>query len=279
MLAEITPPTTWKEQFAFWASLVLTLITIAGIAVKGFRRPKISMRLSPDAFFRLGEFGEALFCNSVLLAWNGPVIIIGARATLEKTDEPMKSFPFKVLQVGEKVKGLGSLPEHYFHSGSAISHLAESFPQRVLYFCVQESYEDRSRRAVNAFTNEVLNYKQEILTQAPNTSQDELLSLRQDLLRKVNQIVDSNLSKLMELVQLEPGQYKLSLKVDYQNPKSRIFQKTSTVCSSITFSIGSDVKDILRDNLRQFLLIVATNLLQDTQTPLPYPEYYPLNVK
>lgn len=274
-----SPILTWMATFAFWASLVLTVLKIVELVVIAVRAPRLDLRLTPEIFFRLNDFGETLFCNSVLLAWNGPVLIVGARAILEKTDSPTKSFPFKVVQYGQKVKGEGPLPDHYFHSRSAITHLAESKPEQALYLCVQEKYEDQSRKLIEEFRKQVLDYKQIVLAKAATLPPDGKDTLRQEILGTVNQLVDKNLPLMMELIQLEPGEYKLSFEVDHQNPKSRIFFRKRTSRSAIQFSIGADVRDIFRVNLRQVLLVDATNLILDQQAPITYPEYQPLRVR
>jgi hypothetical protein len=129
---------SWMLLFAFWASLALTLLKIGELLIAATRRPRLDLHLTQDVFFRLIDAGECVFCNSVLLAWNGPLVIVDSTVKLEKTDSPTKTFPLKILQVGEKVKSTGPLPEHFFRSSSPISHVAESEPQRVLYLCVQE---------------------------------------------------------------------------------------------------------------------------------------------
>lgn len=266
-------------KFAFWASATLSVLKILEVVAKILRSPRLDARLTPDVFFRLNDFGETLFCNSVLLSWNGAVVIVDTRATLDKTDSPRKSFPFKVLQFGQKVKGAGPLPDHYFHSRSAISHVAESKPTQSLYLCVQEKYEDMSRKAVGTFQKEVLEYKQQVLGKAAKLPAENKDALRQEILGNVNQIVDKNLPLMMELIQLEPGQYMLTLEVDYRNPRARWFRRKTTVRSSIEFSIGQDVREHFRVNLRQTLLVGATNLLLDQQSPITYPEYQPTQVR
>jgi hypothetical protein len=279
MPPETQPILPWMVKFAFWASVILTVFKIVELAVNIARTPRLDLRLTPDVFFRLTDFGETLFCNSVLLSWNGPIVIVETHPTLDKIDSPTKSFPFKVLQFGQKVKGAGPLPDHYFHSRSAISHLAESKPQQALYLCVQEKYEDKSRKALANFQKEVLEYKQEVLVKAAALPAEGKDTFQKEILGKVNQIVDKHLPLMMEVVQLEPGQYRLSLEVDYQNPKSRLVRRKRTIQSSIEFSIGTDVRDHFRVNLRQTLLVGATNLLLDQQTTITYPEYQPLQVR
>lgn len=275
------PPETqqilpWMVKFAFWASVILTVFKIVELIVRFVRTPRLDVRLTPDVFFRLNDWGETLFCNSVLLSWNGPIVIVETRAILDKIDSPTKSFPFKVIQFGQKVKGAGPLPDHYFHSRSAICHLAESKPKQSLYLCVQEKYEDKSREAIENFRKEVLEYKQEVLAKAATLQPEGKDPLRQEVLGMVNKIVDKNLPLMMELIQLEPGQYRLRLEVDYKNPKARIICRKTTVPSSIEFLVGKDVRDHFRVNLRQSLHVAATNLILDQQSTVIYPEYQPL---
>jgi hypothetical protein len=266
--------------FAFWTSLILAVLKIVEFAVKATSFPRLDARLTSDVFFRLTEFGESLFCNSVLLAFNGPLLITNTRVTLTKTDGAVKVFPFAVLWFGEKVKGSGPLAEHFFPTASSIKHIAALEPQRVLYMCAQQQYRDASQRAINEFRKQVLEYKQELLQSAAGAPLSNQQSLQQDALRRLTGLVEHHLPGMMELVQLEAGKYKLLLQVDYRNPQPRILRsRTKTAQSSITFVIGSEIRDLFRVNLRQTLLQTATSLILDQQIFIPYPEYQPLEVK
>jgi hypothetical protein len=270
----------WMVYFAFWASLILGVFKIVEFAVRATRFPRLDARLTSDVFFRLTDFGESLFCNSILLSFNGPVLITSTRVTLTKTDSAVKVFPFAVLLFGEKVKGSGPLAEHFFPTASSIRHIAALEPQTVLYMCVQQQYRDASQRAIYEFRKEVLNYKQELLQSAASAPLSNQQSLQQDALRRLTELVEAHLPGMMELVQLEPGKYKLLLQVDYRNPQARVLHSvTKTAQSSITFVIGTEVRDLFRVNLRQALLQTATTLILDQQMFIPYPEYQPLEVK
>lgn len=270
----------WMVYFAFWASLILALLKIIELAVRATRFPRLDARLTSDVFFRLTDVGESLFCNSVLLAFNGPVLITSTRVILTKIDNAVKVFPFAVLWFGEKVKGTGPLAEHFFPTASSINYVPELEPQRVLYMCAQQQYRDASQRAINEFRRQILDYKQELLRTAAGVPISNQPSLQQDALRRVGELVETHLPGMMELIQLESGRYSLGVQVDYKNPKSRMFsRRTKTAQSSITFSIGTEVRDLFRVNLRQVLLQTATNLILDQQTVFPLPEYQPLEVQ
>src|SRR5438270_819125 len=128
MTASPTPPPTvpsagmahWMILAAFWISVILALIKVAEVIYSITRAPRLDMRLTEDVFFRLNQLGECLFCNAVMLGWDGPSLVDGCRIILEKTDSVVKTFPFKVLHVGEKVKGSGALADHYFPGTSTL---------------------------------------------------------------------------------------------------------------------------------------------------------------
>lgn len=272
-MAVFDPKSEWVVLFAFWASLVLTLLKIGEVVSSALRQPKLDLHLTQDVFFRLTEFGEALFCNPVLLAWNGPVLISGVTARLNRTGSPQKSFPLKVLAFGEKVKGQGPLPDHYFHTKSPIAHIAESTPQRAVYLCVQEEYHDRTKRAVDAFRQSILDYKASLLKKAGASQVDN-----QEVVRGLVSAVDAGLSNLMDIVQLEPGRYELVVEVEYCNPTSRLTRFKRRSQSSISFVVDDNVRDYLRTNLREALMTGATNIVLDREQVFHYPEYQPTEI-
>src|ERR1700730_10183925 len=138
----------WMAQFAFWTSLILAAVKLWEFGVQASKRPKLHLTLAPALFFRLTTlWGEALFCNPVFIASNGPVLILRASGTLRKTKAVEKTFPIKVLEFGEKVRGAGPIADHYFHSKSAISYIPAAEPQRAVLLCVQEQYIEPFQRA------------------------------------------------------------------------------------------------------------------------------------
>src|ERR1700737_1772644 len=95
-----TPPELplWMAQFAFWASLALGTIKIWELGARLLKRPRLDLKLAPELLFRLTTlWGEALFCNPVFIASNGPVLILRETGTLRKTKVVEKAFPIRVL--------------------------------------------------------------------------------------------------------------------------------------------------------------------------------------
>ena len=155
-LMATTGMTQWMVQIAFWTSVILALIKLGEVIFSITRFPRLDVRLTEDVFFRLNALGECLFCNVAILGWNAPSLVTDCRITLKKTDNVVKTFPFKVLQVGEKVKGPGPLPDHYFSGASPLRYIPESKPETILYLSIQKGYQDRTRELGSNFQNQVL---------------------------------------------------------------------------------------------------------------------------
>jgi hypothetical protein len=267
----------WMIQFAFWASLVLTILKLLELIQRATLQPHLDLRLTREVFFRLIDAGEALFCHAVLLARNGAVLVCETNATLKKLDRPEKTFPLKVVAFGEKVKGTGPLSDFYFHSTSPLAHVPEALPQRPVYLCVQEQYHDRTQAAVTRFQKNVLDLKERLETELA-ANQVRSTEDNVEMLRGINPIVDNSLTEIMDIVQLEPGRYQLTLQVGYQNPSSRFWRRKKDVKSMITFIVDPQVREVLRSRLRNTLTTGASNtLLGQTQTII-YPEYQPLEI-
>ena len=256
----------WAQYFAFFASLVLGVLKIW----ESLRHPKLSVALTKETFFRIIDSGEALFCNAILLAQGGPVLVTSVAATLKKTDQPQKTFPLEILQFGEKTKGANVTAEHFFFTSSPLVHIPAGVPQRTVYFCVQSKYRDLIRGAATGFPNEVLALKYAMIERGEQVARTEIL-------KQLQHIVNDYASRTMEQIQIEPGTYVLTLIVQYEKPEARI-RKRKMAESNISFKVPEDVKAVLRNLVRQTLSVAAENLLLDTTRPVVFPEYTPIEV-
>ena len=270
----------WMAQFAFWASLALVAIKLWEFGARLLKRPKLDLKLAPELFFRLTTlWGEALFCNPVFIASNGPVLILRAAGTLRKTKAVEKAFPIRVLEFGEKVNGQGTFPDHYFRSKSAISYIPEAQPQRAVFLCVQDQYIEPFQRASNAFQQDVLKIRDQALLSAPKAATDQDKErIKQDILRELGECADRQLPAMMDLVQLEPGDYELTIRIDYKNPKAKFWKAIRSTESMISFVVEPSVRGVWRSTLRGMLLASGYNILYNRTDPVTFPEYYPLRI-
>jgi hypothetical protein len=273
--------------FAFIASLLLTLLKIWEIIYSGLARPTLNLRLTMDAFFRVTDWGEAFFCTPVLLAWKGPLLILDAQATMTKTNDPKKHVRLEILAFGEKVRGATLFADHYFPSKSPLTYIPESIPHRAVYLCVPKDYRVKTEATIAEFRTSVLKYKTDTIHLLATTQPaPDQAQMRKQVASEIENFVDTAQNKLMDYVQLEPGQYKFTLTLGYKSPAStfatRILSyfvnERSEATSHITFSVGPEVRDHLRAGLRQTLTGYAQNWLFDRTETVPYAEYQPLDV-
>ena len=263
-------------NFAFWASLVLTAFKIGSF----LKRPSLDLRLAPELFFRISDFGECLFSNPIYLAWNGPVLITQASAELNKTGSKSKKCPYLIHNFGEKTKGNSLRPDFYFHSVSPIQHVDESKPQRVVYMLIEDSQRLQIREKFRQLQQHALTIKENAKreygekTQIPNS--DEILL--KSVVAKLQAAADKFTTEIMDLVQLEPGDYVFSIKVSYRDPKA-FFKMTRSVSSAVEFTVDPATRDLLRSSLNNCLYTMLTNYVSNGQVAYTYPEYQPANVR
>ena len=269
----------WMALFAFWASLALVAIKIWELGAWLLKRPKLDLKLAPELLFRLTTlWGEALFCNPVFIASNGPVLILRAAGILRKTKAVEKAFPIRVLEFGEKVTGQETFPDH-FHSKSAISYIPEAQPQRAVFLCVQDQYIEPFQRASNAFQQDVLKIRDQALLSAQKAATDQDKErIDQDILRELGECADRRLPAMMDLVQLEPGDYELTIRIDYKNPKAKFWKAIRSAESMISFVVEQGVRGAWRSTLRGALLASGYNILYNRTDPVTFPEYYALRI-
>ncbi|MDQ1471745.1 MAG: hypothetical protein QOJ99_3225 [Bryobacterales bacterium] len=259
----------WMQYFGFYVSVILASLQ----ALNLMKRGRLSVVVTKDVFFRVTETGEALFCSANLLARHAPVLIREVKAKLERTNRPQKSFDLEISQFGEKVRGNSLIAEHYFYGTSALLHIPDSIPQRAVYLCVQGNYRDLIQTEFVAFRRAILDYKQE--TQTAGISVDP-----GDFAKTLQKRIDDYSGRLMTAVQIEPGSYKLSVSVSYENPaRFTFFARPKAVESSISFTVGPDVKTLLWTELKQALQTAGENLLFDRSVEMKYPSYHPTNVR
>jgi hypothetical protein len=83
---------------------------------------------------------------------------------------------------------------------------------------------------------------------------------------------------MMDLVQLEAGDYELTILIDYKNPRAKFSRKQHTAQSMISFVVDQNVRDVWRSTLRGTLLASGYNLIYNRNDPVTFPEYNPLRI-
>jgi hypothetical protein len=260
-------------------TFVVTLLLAVLKILETFPRPKLNVNVTRDIFFRLADYGEALFCNAVLLASNGPVLILDVIPTLKRlrgTDHVQraeKTFPLYVLNHGEKVRGTQLIAENHFFGSSPLFYLASNSPLRAVYLCLQKEYAESQRLAVDAFVSEIQKFRIE------NNSADlSDPNVTATILADLTTRTEKHYHAIINLMELEVGDYELQLVVKYESPQRWIWKEKKTASSRIRFSVDQILLDNLKTGLRSTLLTRGQQIVTDSTPQWSYPELVPTKI-
>jgi len=258
--------------FAFFASLFWTILKIIEIMN---RKPILELRITREFFLRIFESGECFYVNAVLVAYNAGALIESVKVELKRHNGATKSFNLNVVNFGEKVRSEALTPRYYFYSNSPISFLPDSIPQRVTYLCSQEEYAESIRRAYADFVNGLLTLKEKYAPAAEEGNSEKLAAAAQETVSAMQETC----SRIVESLQIEPGNHALSIKVFYRQ-RGRIlpFYRQKQVTSSLRFSVEPNVRDVLKAQIRQYVEGLARNIIFGRHDFLPAPDYIPVNI-
>lgn len=280
----MTPiPPIAPKTLPYWAQLmsfVLAGVGFFGTAYVGlaefFKSAEVETKLTKDCFYRLVEQGEAVFCRATVLARRGPVLIRGVRVTLAKQDGAKKAFPLEVNQFGTLVTKADKLvQEHNYYGRSTLHYLPEDKPERLVYFCLhREEYRTPQSTVVENFKVAMKQAKEGLIPEAP--VEGPLSETQNQIVRA---LVQSHIAAVMGSLQLEQGQYELSIALDYEstNARFRRFRKLKTSKASLTFTIPQDFTRNMRSSVEKTLGAIARNELYGKKEAIAWPEFTPKN--
>lgn len=265
--------------FSFWASLILAILRVSEHGFKAIRGANLEFRFTKEIFVRAFNLGECWFCNCVLVSNETPSIIESIDATLEKTDNASKKFPLSLVVQGEKYRGNNGLQNFYFHSTSPISIIPTNNPQRILYLFSNASYASQIRKVYDDFRLFLLqrsNSLKESIETETESRQILINKILQEIIAEVNRVGN----QIIQLIQVEPGKYTISISVRYkQKDPFTPFFKTKDCSSKLTFEIDSNVREIFFQQIKNSLLDFAENSLFKKELCVPVPEYHPVLVQ
>jgi len=260
-------------------TFVVTLLLAVLKIFETFPRPKLNINLTRDTFVRLGDYGEALFCNAVLLASNGPVLILEVSPTLKRlcgtsgAERAEKTFPLYVLNHGEKVRGTQMVADNHFFGSSPLFYLASNTPLRAVYLCLQKEYSERQRLAVDAFVSDIQNFR--IENNSADLSDPEVTAkIWADLTTRT----EKHYHAMVHLIQLEVGDYELHLEIKYESPRRWIGRGKKSTTSRLGFTVDQSLLDNLNTSLRSTLLTRGQQIVTSSPAQFGYPELVPTKI-
>jgi hypothetical protein len=258
----------WAQFLNFALTILLGILKF----VEFLRRGRLEIRVTRDCFFRITDFGEQLFIHGVLLARDGPVLILNVSATLRRLASSqattLKSFPLEIVNHGEKVKGQAYTAEHHFYGASPLLYVTGTSTQRVVYHCQLAEYKERQRQATSEFTQDLMKFKEEnsqvTLAGGPKP--------RAEIIKELTQKVNLQHNLFCGLIQIEAGEYELSVKVEYEKGGFIAWQRHAESQSYIYFTVDSQDIAKYKADLLGTVKTMADNVVNGT-TNLPiFPE-------
>jgi hypothetical protein len=268
--------------------MVLSILSFLGSLVLGWirlleflRTAELEVRLTRDAFVRLVDNGEAIFCNVSMLARRGPVLVKNASIELSKLDGAKKNFPLEIIHVGTLIsKPESTFADHQFWGSSQQLYLVENQPQRIVYYCLQRDYRERQAALAAAFVEEVKELKNRRIQETYQNTEDGMgVTPPIFKLDDVEPLAQKHLERMIGGLQLEPATYRLSAHISYECPGVSAWRKkrNKTTSSAIKFTLPNNFRDSVRTALVDLLRNSASNLLNNGSTPLVYPIVVPIN--
>jgi hypothetical protein len=213
-----------------------------------------------------------------MLARGGPTLIRSVKVDLEKLDGARKTFPLVVEQFGTLLpKGGQTLfEEHNYLGKSVLYFLAADKPERFVYFCLHQTqrYINDQVQAVSDFEADA---RQLQAADLPSIASPAEIAKQQQLL--LTSLVDKHLPRMMGLLQIESGDFIISITVVYESTRARFrrWRKPKTSTSTIGFSFPPSFRMTLQQELRSTLLVRAAFLGYGINEPLQYPTISPVD--
>ncbi len=267
----------WMLYFAFWASLTLTILAIAGIIKKTTQKNSLKLILTKELFFRILQSGEFIYSHGVLVAYGSGALIEDAKAELIKKDGAKKTFKLGIAKVGEKVRTTTGNADYFFPSYSPITFIPINQTQHIAYVWEQKDYSEKFSLRYRNFENEVNTYVREI---------SDINQVREDpdLFKKtiddLSLIVNRANSEIADQIQIESGEYSFVVTIIYKQ-KRDLFPglKTKKAKSILTFTMEPYAREMVKYSMKYYLEEHIVNTVQNKPDDRRGPEYEPSNIK
>lgn len=259
----------FHQQFSFYVSLFTAAISLA-LLIRGITLAnKVEIHLTKDVFLRVAPFGESLYVHSVSISTNGSSLIKNAFATLEKTSGAKKQFDLKIHMVGSNEEK-GILGDYKLLSSSPLDILETDKTKSRLFVFVLSNYSDKIQMAINRYDEELL-IKKPLIEQSEHDQ-----TTRNALFLDLYKFRQTLLENIKECLQVEEGEYILTLFIDYEQKMRHLpLKSTKRTNSSIRFKIDSRARSQIIESTSNYLNLAGLQVLTNQPVTAPLPTYIP----
>ena len=265
----------WMILFSFISSLILTLLALVEGFCRALKKAACEITLTREVFFRILDSGESLYANVVLVAYDNGALIHTIKAILAKNGGATKQFSLRVAQIGEKFRLPDGTYNFSFHSTSPLAFVPPNSPQRLVFVCEHDNYADHTSQAFQQFQRKLLEFKERYVN-ADKTDNALLAQLGSEF----DLFIEAFTVQIMDRVQIEPGNYTLSIIVTYrQMGKFLPFAGLRTADAKVDFTVEDYARDLFRSSLRDNLVARGRQVIFATTNPIPAPQYIPTAIR
>ena len=263
--------------FMFAVTATWTQYQFISVVTKALKSATLFVELTTKCFWRLTESGEVLFPQCVMFSSNGPCQIEDIALSLTRQGEGhgKKLFPLRLENVGvikqEQSKPMG---EFHFHTSSPIHFIGADQEEHPVYRCTVDEFDARIVKVVEELRRNVEEFAADVRKTSggtPEFSQED----QDKAMERFKSIVRQSTNSIMETVQIDEGEYELSIVVKYRGRKGLGWSQTKTAQSSMAFIFSSDFRGITRTNVERCLATLGRIAIKEEWEEIVYPEYYP----
>jgi len=270
----------WLLILSVFIGLGAGIAVVIDLVLRLWKTPSLKLILTNELFFRLLQSGECLYINAILIAYDYGVLVENVIATLEKTETTAnKILGLHIQQIGEKQRLERAGHEFYFYSDSPVCFVADNNVLRIVYLCTYKAYEEKTRQSFISFFNE-LSLISEKVKSFPIPWSEEV---EREMISEASGIVEKYIVAIMEDVQIEDGDYRLSLEISYRQRRNilPLYVMKIAKAEPLTFKIDRTARETLRNQLKRHLEGIAFIQITGKAPPIPTPapEYRPLDIK
>ncbi len=254
-----------------------------------FRGANLRVRLTPELFFRISTgFGETVFVKPVLLAENGNILVEAVKGKLRRTTPgSTKEWEIEFKRFGEVVRNPNDvISNHYFYSSGSLHFLVQNIPHRAVYMGNPKGYSAEFMKLVSELSNKTIELQNTLpsrLTALANIAKLQDLSPQdqqeiRDASTRMSQLGQEYASKLVDQIQLEEGDYDLTVTIEYR-ALGGIWRKKKDTFSKVGFTVDDTARSKMKGAFPRALSAEMTNVIFGTTLTVVNPEYGPTNIR
>ena len=199
----------------------------------------------------------------------------------------MKKWEVEFKRYGEVVRNPREIfSDHYFHGSSPLHFLVQNIPLRAVHLGDLKGYSSEFMKLVSELSDKTIAVRNGLpnhlttlrdITGFQKWPADDQKRLT-EALKKMTELGEEYSSKLVDQIQLEEGDYELTVTIEYRALSGIWSSKKYKASSKIGFSVEKTVRTKMKGAFPAALLTEMANVIFGHNLPVNSPEYKPTNI-